>query len=69
MGGFADPEVVENGQSKNSIAHGWYPIASHQIELSLSPGQSENLVFVLGYGQNPRDDKWSSKGCNQEDRC
>lgn len=61
MGGFADPEVVENGQSKNSIAHGWYPIASHQIELSLSPGQSENLVFVLGYGQNPRDDKWAAK--------
>lgn len=61
MGGFGDPEVVEKGHSKNSIAHGWYPIGSHQIELSLSPGESENLVFVLGYVKNNRDNKWESK--------
>lgn len=61
MGDFGNPEVVKEGRSKNSIAHGWYPVGSHQIELSLSPGQSENLIFVLGYGQNPRNDKWEAK--------
>ncbi|NLY46602.1 MAG: glycosyl transferase [Tissierella sp.] len=61
VGGFGDPEVVLNGQSKNSMAHGWYPIASHQIQLTLAPGESENLIFVLGYGQNHKDDKWESK--------
>ena len=61
MGGFGDPEVVINGQSKNSMAHGWYPIASHQIQLTLGPGESQNLIFVLGYGQNEKDNKWESK--------
>ena len=55
--GFDNPEVVEKGQSKNSICNGWYPIGSHQIELSLSPGESETLIFVLGYGQNNVDNK------------
>jgi len=59
--GFDDPEVVEKGNSKNSIAHGWYPIGSHQIDLSLSPGESKNLIFVLGYSQNPTNDKWAEK--------
>src|SRR5699024_5243448 len=52
IGGFGDPEVVTNEQSKNSIAHGWYPIASHQIQLTLGPGESDHFIFVLGYGEN-----------------
>ena len=58
MRGFDNPQVVEEGKSRNSIAHGWYPIASHGIKLSLSPGESKNLIFVLGYGQNHPDEKW-----------
>lgn len=59
--GFDDPVVVEEEESKNSIAHGWYPIGSHQIDLSLQPNEDINLIFVLGYGQNPTDDKWEKK--------
>ena len=36
--GFDDPIAVEQGASTNSIAHGWYPIGSHQIDLTLAAG-------------------------------
>ncbi|MBD5526239.1 MAG: glycosyl transferase [Lachnospiraceae bacterium] len=58
--GAANPEVVENGKATNSIARGWSPIASHQINVTLAPGESKSYVFVLGYIENPEDDKWES---------
>ena len=60
--GFDDPDVVRNGHSLNSVAHGWSPIASHFIELELKPGESETLIFLLGYVENPQDEKWEGKG-------
>ena len=59
--GADHPEVVENGQAKNTVASGWSPIASHQINLTLKPGETKTLVFVLGYVENPEDDKWEAK--------
>ncbi|MDE6845463.1 MAG: glycosyl transferase [Lachnospiraceae bacterium] len=58
--GAANPEAVEKGQAANSIARGWSPIASHQINVTLAPGESKSFVFVLGYIENPEDDKWES---------
>lgn len=58
----ANPEVVEKGQATNSVAHGWSPIASHQINLTLKPGESKTFVFVLGYVENPADQKWEAHG-------
>jgi cellobiose phosphorylase len=60
--GAADPEAVANGKCTNSIASGWYPIASHQINVSLNPGETKSFVFVLGYIENPEDEKWESPG-------
>ncbi|MDE5938230.1 MAG: glycosyl transferase [Lachnospiraceae bacterium] len=60
--GAANPEVVEKGQATNSVAHGWSPIASHQINVTLQPGESKTFVFVLGYIENPEDQKWESPG-------
>ncbi|MBR2530854.1 MAG: glycosyl transferase, partial [Lachnospiraceae bacterium] len=58
-----DPEVVfEKGQCTNSIAHGWSPVAVHQINVDLTPGQTKSFVFVLGYCENPVEEKWESKG-------
>lgn len=59
--GFDEPEVVSNGQPKMSEAHGWSPIASHYIEVTLAPGESKDFVFVLGYIENEEEDKWESK--------
>ena len=60
--GFDSPDVVMNGKSGNSVAHGWSPIASHSITLELSPGEEKDLVFMLGYVENKENDKWESKG-------
>ena len=56
------PQAVENGTCTNSIANGWSPIASHQVQLTLSPGETKSLVFVLGYIENNTEDKWESYG-------
>ena len=45
-----DPEVVcEKGECTGSIAHGWSPVAVHQINVTLNPGETKSFVFVLGY--------------------
>ncbi|GAA4292891.1 glycosyl transferase [Anaerocolumna aminovalerica] len=54
------PDRVRSGQSTDSIASGWYPIASHQISISLEPGETKELVFILGYIENEKNDKWDS---------
>lgn len=60
--GFDEPEAVIEGRPRNSVAHGWSPIASHYIEVCLQPGESRDYVFMLGYVENPQDEKWESKG-------
>ncbi len=56
------PRVVEQSESKNSVAHGWAPIGSHHVKVSLAPGESKAINFILGYHENPRSDKWESQG-------
>jgi cellobiose phosphorylase len=58
---YADPDVVREGKAKNSVAHGWSPIASHYFELELNAGEETELIFVLGYVENEADKKWESK--------
>jgi len=60
--GVMNPEAVENGKCTNSMASGWSPIASHQIDMVLSPGETKSFVFVLGYVENPEDEKWEAPG-------
>lgn len=59
--GFDEPEVVLQGKARNSVAHGWSPIASHCIEVELQPGESKDLIFVLGYVENDINEKWEKK--------
>lgn len=58
--GAGNPEAVENGHATNSMASGWSPIASHQIDVTLAPGESKTYVFVLGYVENPENEKWEA---------
>ncbi len=60
--GFEAPRNVVAGKSSKSIAHGWSPVASHFLEISLEPGESRELVFVLGYAENPEEDKFVAPG-------
>ena len=56
---FANPDVVMAGQPKNSVAHGWSPIASHYIEVELQPGEEKDFVFLLGYVEMPQEEKYA----------
>ncbi|MFC4304725.1 GH36-type glycosyl hydrolase domain-containing protein [Cohnella boryungensis] len=60
--GLDTPAVVAEGNSGNSVASGWSPIASHGINISLQPGEEKTFVFVLGYVENPEEEKWESPG-------
>ncbi len=60
--GWDRPLVVETGRSGGSIAHGWAPIGSHHVELALEPGQTRDVVFLLGYAENPADEKFDPPG-------
>ena len=56
--GFDSPWNVTAGKSTQSMAHGWSPIASHCLDIELGPGESRDLVFVLGYAENPDGSKF-----------
>ena len=56
--GFEAPQNVLAGKAGNSLAHGWSPIASHCIDVMLAPGESREIVFVLGYVENPQEEKF-----------
>ncbi|HWQ03992.1 MAG TPA: glycosyl transferase [Longilinea sp.] len=56
--GWDRPRAVIEGKSQNSIAHGWAPMGSHQVQLSLQPGESRSVIFMLGYHENPHESKF-----------
>jgi len=60
--GFEAPQQVLAGTSGNTLAHGWSPVASHRFDLTLAPGATEELVFVLGYVENPAEEKFERPG-------
>ena len=56
--GWDRPAAVERGESFNSVAHGWAPIGSHHVRMVLQPGETRQSVFVLGYHEHPKDQKF-----------
>jgi cellobiose phosphorylase len=66
--GWDRPLAVELGRSADSIAHGWAPIGSHHVELDLAPGEERELVFLLGYAENPADEKFDPPGSQTLDK-
>ncbi|WP_026670007.1 GH36-type glycosyl hydrolase domain-containing protein [Butyrivibrio sp. AE3006] len=56
------PDAVFAGKLTNSVASGWSPIAAHQIDITLAPGETKTFNFILGYVENPEDQKWESHG-------
>ena len=65
--GFEAPQQVLAGTSGGSVAHGWSPIASHRFDLTLEPGASEELIFVLGYVENKPEEKFEIPGQARND--
>lgn len=57
-----NPETVLSGTSRNSVASGWAPMASHRLDLRLASGEERTLIFILGYAENPEAEKWEKPG-------
>ncbi len=60
--GWDSPAAVARGRSFNSVAHGWAPIGSHHVKINLKPGETKEVTFILGYHENPRDQKFDPPG-------
>ena len=61
---LSEPQAVLDGKATDSLAHGWSPIASHYIEVELAPGESKDFIFVLGYEENPQEEKFANANAN-----
>ncbi len=57
-GGWDAPAAVERGRAFNSLAHGGAPVGSHQVRIALEPGETRQIVFLLGYHENPTEQKF-----------
>jgi cellobiose phosphorylase len=60
--GSNQPDAVIEGKSRNSVADGWSPIASHHLKVSLQPGEEQTFIFILGFVENDPNDKWETPG-------
>jgi cellobiose phosphorylase len=56
--GWDAPAAVQTGQMSNSIAYGWQPIGAHHVRFSLEPGEQNKIIFILGYHENPENEKF-----------
>lgn len=59
-GSIENPKAVREGISCQSIASGGAVIGSHHLKLTLAPGATKSLIFLLGYAENPADEKWEA---------
>ena len=66
--GWDRPIAVERGASGDSVAHGWQPIGSHHVRLELAAGETREIIFVLGYAENPPDAKFDPPGSQTIDK-
>jgi len=65
--GLDAPQAVMEGTCKNSTAYGWLPIGVHQIDLEIKSGESKEINFILGYGENPQENKFLADGRIRKD--
>jgi cellobiose phosphorylase len=60
--GWENPRSVELDESSNSLRVGWSPVGVHHLRFTLTPGEKKRVIFLLGYHENPEDDKFSPPG-------
>ena len=66
--GWDRPAAVEEGRSRDAVAHGWAPIGSHHVTVTLAPGETREVTHLLGYFENPRDAKFDPPGSQRLNR-
>jgi cellobiose phosphorylase len=66
--GLHEATVPFSGAATGSIAHGWNPIGSHQVDLELGPGAEESFAFVLAYVEQGDAPKHERPGVASKER-
>ena len=61
-GSPAKPQAVLEGRCTGSQAHGWAPVGAMEFDLTLAPGEQQQLVLGLGYIENPQEEKFEAPG-------
>ena len=61
-GSPAKPQAVLEGRCTGSQAHGWAPVGAMEFDLTLEPGEQQQLVLGLGYIENPQEEKFEAPG-------
>ena len=54
------PDAVAAKTSRNSKASGWNPVASFRKDITLKPNEKCQFIYMLGYIENPDDEKWEA---------
>lgn len=67
-GSIEHPKAVEEGKLHNTMASGGSVIGAHHFSITLKPGESRSLIFLLGYSENPVDEKWEKPGIINKQR-
>ena len=67
FGSYQNPKVIRENKTNDFIAHGGAPMAGLALDLELAPGEEVSYIFVLGYGKNPRDQKFIAPGVIRKD--
>ncbi|MDD4532803.1 MAG: glycosyl transferase, partial [Bacilli bacterium] len=62
MNSWSNPEAVTRGTSFSSVASGWSPMASFRHDISLAPNQEVTLIYLIGYVENDKEDKYFPDG-------
>lgn len=63
FGDYSSPKAVKEHHCFNSFASGWSPVAFFQQEITLQPGEETTLIYLLGYFENPQEEKYDEEGC------
>ena len=62
FGDYTLPKEVKEKKLSNKIASGWSPVAFYQFEIELQPNESKEVIFLLGYCENPQEKKFNKDG-------
>ncbi len=67
-GSYAQPAVVEQGRCRNSIAVGDNACGVLQVDVSLRPGESKELVVLMGIGKAGDEGKQAMREAGKPDK-
>ncbi len=62
------PQAVLEGKSYQSVADGWAPIGSHRLDIKLNAGEEKTYIFMIGYVENEKNNKFASHQVINKDK-